>query len=317
MAPARIEPPATVSEVALNLPAIQEKSSKLNSPVDIGKYRLLDQVFRHRAADPCQVPLLAFPKHNHADFEFFTGRQLDRFTDSAAWIHQGQGLSSAESNVVGILGTTDIDWVITLFALSRAGNTVLILSPRLSAEAITKLTQETQCHHIIYRDSSTLSGIVKEVEDLSRDMKTHPMLTRELYDDPSQVVAPFTGRVQDVSAESNKTCLIMHSAGSTGLPKAMGVTHSRFTTLCPLGDGNEDLMTLPLSHAFGITGKTAAFTVPCNFFKADIALCSPYTSRENAILHRVQSSDRMNSCPCSHVPPQDGFLLEPEPPLNL
>lgn len=267
MTPARIETSATVNGIPLDLPAIQVKSSKVNSPVDVGKYRLLDQVFRHRAGDPCQVPLLAFPRYDHADFEFFTGRQLDRFTDSAAWILQGQGLSSAESDVVGILGPTDIDWVITLFALARLGKIVLILSPRLSAEAITKLTQETQCRHIIYRDSSTLSGIIKEVEGLKRDMKTLPMLTRDLFDNPNQVVTPFTRHVPDVTAESNKTCIIMHSAGSTGLPKAMEVTHSRFTMPYPFGDGNEDLLTLPLSHAFGLTGMTAVLLYRANLWK--------------------------------------------------
>lgn len=256
MTPARIEPSGTVNGVPHNLPDIQGKSSKANIPVDVGEYRLLDQVFRHRAADSCQVPLLAFPRCDHADFEFFTGRQLDRFTDAAAWIHHGQGLSSVGANVVGILGPTDIDWVITLFALSRMGKVGLILSPRLSAEAITKLTQETRCRHVIYRDQSTLSGMIKEVQGLNHDMKTFPMLTRELYDQSKRIVEPFTRYIQDVSAESNKTCIIMHSAGSTGLPKAMEVAHSRFTTPYPFGDGNEDLLTLPLSHAFGLSGMT-------------------------------------------------------------
>ena len=288
MTPACIE--TTVNEVPLDLSAIQGKSRKVNGPVDVGKYRLLDQVFRHRAADPCQVPLLAFPRYDHADFEFFTGGQLDRFTDSAAWIHQDQGLGSAESNVVGILGPTDIDWVITLFALSRVGKTVLILSPRLSAEAITKLTQETQCRHIVYRDSSTLSRIVKEVEGLKRDMKTFPMLTRDLYDDPNRVVTPFTRHIQDVSAESNKTCVIMHSAGSTGLPKAMEVTHTRFTMPYPFGDGNEDLLTLPLSHAFGLTGMTAVLLYHANLWRrhcTTISIQNLFDQEllENAILH--------------------------------
>lgn len=291
MAPACIDSSATANEEPLNLQAVHAKSSRLNSLVDVGKYQLLDQVFRHRSADPCQLPLLAFPKCDHADFEYFTGRQLDGFTDSAAWIHQSHGLNSVESNVVGIFGPTDIDWVITLFALSRAGIVVLILSPRLPAEAITKLTKETRCRHIIYRESSTLSGIVKEVEGLNSDIKTLPMLTRDLYDDLNQVKAPFLRHIQDVSAESKKTCVIMHSAGSTGLPKAIDVTHSRFTVPCPLGDGSKDLLTLPLSHAFGITGKTTAFPYCANLVGEDVARQSPYKilwTRPHAISYRVQ-----------------------------
>ena len=292
MTPTRIETSATINEIPLDLPAIQGKSSKVNSPVDVGKYQLLDQVFLHRAADPCQVPLLAFPKYHHADYEFFTGALLDRFTNCAAWILQGQGLGSPESNVVGILGPTDIDWVVTLFALSRVGKVVLILSPRLSAEAIAKLTQETRCRHIIHRDSSTLCGIVEEVTGLQRDMKILPMLTRDLYDDPNRVVTPFTRHIEDVSAESKKICVVMHSAGSTGLPKTMEVTHSRFTMPYPFGNGSEDLLTLPLSHAFGLSGMTTVLLYHAEFWRR---YCTTITiqdfmcqkSRENAIVDQL------------------------------
>ena len=56
----------------------------VNPPVDFCSFRLLNDVFRVRAADPVQVPLLAFPKSRAADFEYFTGKDLDRFTDAAA-----------------------------------------------------------------------------------------------------------------------------------------------------------------------------------------------------------------------------------------
>ena len=56
-----------------------------NPPIDLSSFHLLHDVFRVRAADPIQVPLLAFPKTRAADFEYFTGKDLDRFTDAAAW----------------------------------------------------------------------------------------------------------------------------------------------------------------------------------------------------------------------------------------
>ena len=230
MAPARIESPAGSTDMPMNLHYLQEKSRMLNGPVDVSEFKLLDQVFRHRAADPCQVPLLAFPKTDHADFEYFTGRDLNHFTDSAAWTYEGQGLRSVGSDVVGILGPTDIDWVITLFALSRVGKTVLILSPRLSAEAVLKLARETQCQSLIYRDTLILSGIVQEVQKSNKGMQMFHMLTRDKYDVSNQEIAPFVRDI-NITEERNRTCVVMHSAGSTGLPKAMEVTHARFTTI--------------------------------------------------------------------------------------
>ena len=56
-----------------------------NSEIDFSKFQLLHEVFRHRAADPFQTKLMAFPRVGFADFEYFTGETLDRFSDAAAW----------------------------------------------------------------------------------------------------------------------------------------------------------------------------------------------------------------------------------------
>ena len=57
----------------------------MNSKIDFSEFQLLHEVFRHRAADPIQTKLMAFPKVGFADFEYFTGKTLDQFTDAAAW----------------------------------------------------------------------------------------------------------------------------------------------------------------------------------------------------------------------------------------
>lgn len=56
------------------------------SSVSLGDFVLLDDLFRLRAADPVQVPLLGLPKSEKGakDFELLTGQDLDRFVDRAA-----------------------------------------------------------------------------------------------------------------------------------------------------------------------------------------------------------------------------------------
>lgn len=57
-----------------------------SSNVSLGEFLLLDDLFRLRAADPVQVPLLGFPKSEKGtkDFELLTGQDLNRFVDRAA-----------------------------------------------------------------------------------------------------------------------------------------------------------------------------------------------------------------------------------------
>ena len=55
-----------------------------------------DEVIHSRALDDVQVPLIAYPKSKLgiADYEFFTGKQLDRLVDGAAKALINSGLSS-------------------------------------------------------------------------------------------------------------------------------------------------------------------------------------------------------------------------------
>jgi len=67
----------------------QENGDHENRPYDYSDFRLLHDVFRQRAADPIQKPLMAFPKSPRgvADFEYHTGKDLDQYTDEAAWAY--------------------------------------------------------------------------------------------------------------------------------------------------------------------------------------------------------------------------------------
>lgn len=56
-----------------------------NPEVDGSNFRFLHQLFQHRAADPVQVPLIAFPKSGVTDYEHFTAIDLDRYSTFAAW----------------------------------------------------------------------------------------------------------------------------------------------------------------------------------------------------------------------------------------
>lgn len=73
-----------------------------NPEIDLSRFQLLHEVFRHRAADPIQRPLMAFPKSGFADYEYFTGKVLDQFTDTAAWHYAKANIQTVRQN--------DEDW---------------------------------------------------------------------------------------------------------------------------------------------------------------------------------------------------------------
>lgn len=53
---------------------------------DLGEFIVIDDLFKARANDKFQKPLIAFPRSERgtSDFELFTGRDLDRFVEHAA-----------------------------------------------------------------------------------------------------------------------------------------------------------------------------------------------------------------------------------------
>ncbi|KAF6229077.1 hypothetical protein HO133_007191 [Letharia lupina] len=222
-----------------------------NPEIDLSRFQLLHEVFRHRAADPIQRPLMAFPKSGFADYEYFTGKVLDQFTDTAAWHYAKANIQTPTGlSRVALLGPTNLEWVVSFFGLSRAGYTVLTLSPRLSAPAIVKLMQETHCECLIYHESPKLLAVMIEVVSLM-SLQTLPILSRHDYDTPKGPAPPFERDI-DVAEERRRPATISHSSGSTGLPKPIEVVHERYTMAYAIGPGDRDFVTLPLYHSFAL-----------------------------------------------------------------
>ncbi|KAL9043026.1 MAG: hypothetical protein Q9214_003616 [Letrouitia sp. 1 TL-2023] len=253
------------SKIKFSLDNCQEQSRKFNPVVDQSQYRIFHQVLRHRAADPYQVPLIAFPRSTQADYEYYTGAMLYRFADCAASMYEEKGLKTNDSLTVAILGPTNIDWVVSTFALSMAGYSVLTLSPRLSSAAIAKLLQETNCECLVYSNTPPIIGLVQETA-AAVSVQTVSMHSRTEYDCPERPLRQFP----DDPTQENRPAIIMHSSGSTGLPKSMKVPHWRFTNASRIVDEDRYLITLPLSHAFGLYA-----TPPCMYHRKTVHFLNP------------------------------------------
>ena len=73
-----------------------------------------------------------------------------------------------------------------------------------------------------------------------------PFLRRTGFDVPPSH-EPLLVRDIDKAKEADRLAIIMHSSGSTGLPKPIYTNHKRYIQLSnPIGPGTRDFMTLPM-----------------------------------------------------------------------
>ena len=62
--------------------------------------------------------------------------------------------------------------------------------------------------------------------------------------------SPMFLREVDLEKEKKRFAAIVHSSGSTGLPKPIYCMHTRFITPYAIGPGDRELFTVPLSVGF-------------------------------------------------------------------
>lgn len=211
----------------LNFPRRQRTFSTNHVP------RTIDELMRLRAFQQPNEPILAYPVHN-TDYLEYTYRELDVF---AYYVGQQyvqritQRRSSAEKEkVVALLGPSNLDYLISVLALTKSGFTVMFLSTRLSDAAYLSLLESTQCRDLITHESFSMTT--------ERLCKTMPDLSAHPIAQPTSYAFPTQGNDQntcldfqlDLDLEAQKICWIIHSSGSTGLPKPILQTHKAALT---------------------------------------------------------------------------------------
>lgn len=135
--------------------------------------------------------------------------------------------------------------VITIIALSRLGYTIFLISTRLAGPALDRLIELTGCSVILTTPNfhATLAEVPKE-----RQPTLIPILSHSDY--YRKDVPPFV-RLYDAEFESKKVAIILHSSGSTGLPKPIWMTHRSCIGAFGVNMNMRCLLTSPLFHSHG------------------------------------------------------------------
>ena len=184
---------------------------------------------------------------------------------------------------MALLSPSTLEYIVTIFALVRMRCTVLLLSTRLATEAYVNLLDKTNCVGLIHSESAAPS--VEEIE------KARQIAIYKLPDRSTLEATRSAGRL-DLAPESEeaaeRTCFIIHSSGSTGLPKPIFQSNSACLVNYANGHGYSAFLTLPLFHNHGlatffrslysgtpVTLVNASLPITASSLMAAVDVCKP------------------------------------------
>ena len=224
------------------------------SPTNDARFRTITELIRARAREPVwkDRPILFYPSSG-TFYVHYTPKDIDEFADKAASFYAmripKRRDSTDPAQVVALLGSSTLSYFITLLALSRLGHTVLFLSPRVSEEAHISLLRDTGASVMLVEES--LTQVSESVQNAMPGLKVCRL--RSLED--ITFLAPATEGVSmqlDPVQETHTIAYIIHSSGSTTLPRLNPITH-----VAALGNSRSSVrlggfVTLPLYHMWGL-----------------------------------------------------------------
>jgi acyl-coenzyme A synthetase/AMP-(fatty) acid ligase len=172
---------------------------------------------------------LSISKDSIAPFETFTAKQIQLAVNQAIIYYNDVGLTAVaprESKVVALLNPGDLTYAASFFALLKLGYTVLLLSMRLPVLVASKVLKVAKCEVLIY--GKHVHSKVEEMrgfEEESNLLLYIPICSRSRLEKRSS-----NATVPKYSVPSSKVAYILHSSGSTGIPKIFAMTHQSALT---------------------------------------------------------------------------------------
>lgn len=158
---------------------------------------------------------------------------------------------------MALLAPSNLDFIVSFFALSRLGFTVLSLSLRITPAAIVNLLEKTNCNTIVHGYLAQIQSTLQKIhQDYPVSAIGAPIRTD--YDRPNSMSEPYFHRDYDRQEENHRIALIIHSSGSTGLPKPVMLSHRALLTHPTQGSGLHNFNAMPWYHLYGISTSLQA-----------------------------------------------------------
>lgn len=227
---------------------LSKQSRRFNEPV------VVDDMIHQLAEENDQAILIAYPKAGRglSEYDEFSACAINIYVSNAAekLIRRGLNWQTEVEDappVVGLLGPSNFGYIVTMFALSRLGYTVLILSPRLPARAYESLLEETRCNTPV--TSIDLNKMVEPIRQ-KRRLRLLSIISHDDFEMDHSTKSNRSAECKE-TALSQRVAFIMHSSGSTGIPKCVHLTHAACLNNFSMGYPLECFPTLSFYHTHG------------------------------------------------------------------
>ncbi|KAI9656073.1 MAG: putative NRPS-like protein biosynthetic cluster [Bathelium mastoideum] len=214
-------------------------------------------------------PLFAWPKTDtpRDGLREVSSKCFANAINRTAWYLEGLlGKNPKNFPSIAYMGAADIRYFLLMFGAIKAGYKMLFLSPRNSVAGHLNVLEKADCHTFLKSKTIQNENILSQ-----REMKTAivPEL-EELLDDAEVAMYPYTKNFEQARKDP---CLVLHTTGSTGLPKPITwkleilSTYEAWRTIPELGgyvstteiyqESRRAYNSMPLFHTSGLnTGIT-------------------------------------------------------------
>lgn len=240
-------------------------------PGELGRRLLPALVDKIASEDPDRIIYSFMKTKDPAEgFHDVSSRALARAVDGCAWHieeHLGRGTNFP---TLLYMGPQDLTYAVVVLACNKAGYKVLLSSPRNTLEAHLSLLSAMDCHTFLMPPTFPLP-IVKEIL-ISRKMQTLevPEISHWFNGNWTQKPYPYNKTWEEAALEP---LVVLHTSGSTGLPKPIVVTHKTLAaqdafSAAPLlgypgvypntAKGTRVYMAMPMFHLAGLFMTTSA-----------------------------------------------------------
>ncbi|MCO5549810.1 hypothetical protein L7F22_003284 [Adiantum nelumboides] len=221
---------------------------------------MLDYRFRENPDDELTtfaVPAEGKEQQGEMEFETTTFSQFSQLVDFTTYLlskHFPPRKVGEPLRIVGLIARTDLDSFANLYALFRLGHGALILSPNNSVEGMIHLIRKMACQDIVYQhDSKDLVDRLKHTYYKEEKVNINTALWIMIKDIKGQTAPQIIRTQLTYEEESEDFCTILHSSGSTNLPKPLPMSHKAWCRNM-FGVDMGGVEVYPFSHFSGIQG---------------------------------------------------------------
>ena len=182
--------------------------------------------------------------------------QLKKACDAFSLMLEAKGLAGAH---VAVIGPTSYNWIVTYFGTAATGSVIVPLATAETVEMNCRLIDFADVDVLVFDEKSVpLYEAAKKLGRITSFISIDDSYSDENVIRFSDILNEFSG-VYDKEPESEKTCAIMFTSGTTGFPKGVMLSHKNLVwsatsvhVACPT---TKMFCCLPIYHGFCFTAN--------------------------------------------------------------